>query len=60
MSIMNRKPGFYWVNYSDGFEIARWESGYWYLTAMSIGNVDEEMIEIDERRIERTVDGSDV
>lgn len=52
-----RKQGYYWIKRAGKkkWQIAFWDREYraWYLPGSGIGFIDDEMFEIDERKIER-------
>lgn len=55
---MKREEGFYWVNQKGLWLIAEWtyrhnSSGEWYFVGCEYPFREHELIEIDERRIER-------
>ena len=49
-----REDGWYHIKRNDGWCIAEYVDGEWYLPTFSYGIFDKELIEIDERRIVRT------
>jgi hypothetical protein len=48
-----RYYGFYWVKYGDQWIVAEFTKGEWWLTGMD-EPVQEQQLQIDEQRIERT------
>lgn len=48
---MNREDGFYWIKYIEHWEVAEFEEGYWWLTAVEINIKEVNILEINETRI---------
>lgn len=49
-----REPGYYWVRYFGDWVVSEWNGEHWLITGSGLlSRSDEDMDEIDERRIER-------
>ena len=55
MSQKKREPGFYWVKFAGYWQVSYWSNFNfcWYLTSSAEQLGDDDLFEIDERRITR-------
>lgn len=50
---MKREPGYYWVKLNNKWIVAYWMAKEWWIAGSYNGASDNDLDEIDERRIER-------